>query len=120
MADNALYWGGSTSADDRMWALLAHLSTFLVIPIIWPLIIWALGKGKPFIRYHAIQAVGVQVALWVAGAVIVPAISFVTCGMGAILYLPLAVLAFVPLYGAWKAFSGVWSGYPMLSDFGKE
>lgn len=120
MPDNAMIWGGSASSDDRLWGVLSHLSTFLVIPILWPLIIYAIGKGKPFVRYHAMQAMGLQLALWIAGAIVVPIISTLTCGLGMILYLPLAVAALLPLYGAFLAFSGDWAGYPLLARFGKE
>lgn len=120
MSDNALYWGGSTSSNDRLWALAAHLSVFLGLPVIGPIIVLLLAKGQPFPRYHAFQALALHVALLVAAGVVVPVISLFTCGAGALLYLPLALGPLIPIYGALKAFGGEWKGYPLIGGVGKE
>lgn len=120
MPDNALYWGGSTSSNDRLWALAAHVSVYLGLPVIGPVIVMLLAKDQPFARYHAIQALALHVALAVLAGVIIPIISFFTCGAGALLYIPLFVGPLIPIWGALKAFGGEWQGYPLLARFGKE
>ena len=115
---HAMTFGETPSGDDKTFGLLAHLSVY-VSTFIGPLVVWLLFKEKSkFIAYHAMQALALQVAGLILG-VIVSGISLVTCGVGSVLYLALIPLMFVPLWGAWKAYSGEWSGYPLLAQFGK-
>lgn len=121
MADNAMIWGGETTSDDRLWGLLAHLSCFIV-PWVGSLLMYLIFKDKPFIRYHAMQSLLAQAGMWalaVVGGIIISIIATVTCGIGAILYVALLPLPLLPLWGAYKAYSGEWSGYPMISTAGQ-
>ena len=113
MADqHALSFGDTASGDDKTFALLAHLSVY----VSWwlgPLVMMLIFKDKAaFVKYHAVQALAMQIALSVLGAIV----ATLTCGFGTILLLPLAL---VPLYGAYVAYQGQWSGYPGLSSFGR-
>ncbi|MFZ5479712.1 MAG: DUF4870 domain-containing protein [Myxococcota bacterium] len=118
MAEHALTWGETPTSDDKTWALVAHLSPYIAT-FVGPLLVMLLFSDKSkYVKYHAVQALGYQVAVWILG-VIFAIISTLTCGLGSILYLLFIPMAFVPLYGAWVAWEGKWVGYPGIAQFGK-
>lgn len=50
-------------ADERLWGLCAHLSTF-VLPIIGPLIVMLVqGEKSPFVRRHSVEALNFDLTL---------------------------------------------------------
>ena len=54
------------SSDDTVWALLAHLS-FFVIGLIGPLIVMLTkGKESPFVRGHAVEALNFHISVLIA------------------------------------------------------
>ncbi len=126
MAEYTLTFGEAPTSDDKLFGTLAHLST-LVSSFVGPLLIVLLiGDKAPYIKYHAMQALGLQAALWVGGTVagsVIAVISFLTCGFGSLLGLlaiPLIpVLMLAPLWGAWLAWEGRWAGYPMMESIGR-
>jgi len=100
--------------DDKLWALLCYL--------LWPLgsILVALmddKKARPYIKYHAVQAGGLGVALWVLAFIvgcILAAITFFIGGLGGCCgLLPLLAL----LYYAYMAYQGDYFDIPYLTDF---
>ena len=101
---NEMQWGGETTSDERLWAMVAHLSAF-VVPGIAPLLIYFVKKDEsPYVAYHAVQAGIFQVISWViAGA---------TCGIG-------LVLLVLPIWIGIKAYNGEWVGYPLLDGVGR-
>ncbi len=117
---HSLTFGETPSSDDKLWGVAAHLvcMVFPVVGIFGSLAIYLIHRDKPFIAYHAAQSLGLQAGIWIAG-VIVSVISGVTCGLGAILYLPLAMAYFIPLYGAYIAYEGQWKGYPLIEKLGR-
>lgn len=105
MSDTELLpWGGEATNDERMMALIAHLSNF-VFPFIGPLLLWLLKKDQSrFVAYHALQALVFQIIAW--------AISGVTCGIGMVLFV-------LPILLAIKANKGEWEGYPLIGGIGR-
>ena len=104
----------SITEDDKLWALLCYL--------LWPLgsILVALmedKKARPYIKYHAIQATGLGVAVWVLIiilACILGVITFWAFGLGAFCgFLPVLVL----FYYAYMAYQGDYFEIPYLTDF---
>jgi len=100
--------------DDKLWALLCYL--------LWPLgsILVALmedKKARPYIKYHAAQAGGLGVALWVLAFIvgcILAAVTFLIGGLGGCCgFLPLLAL----LYYAYMAYQGDYFDIPYLTDF---
>jgi uncharacterized membrane protein len=100
--------------DDKLWALLCYL--------FWPLgsILVTLmedKKARPYIKYHAVQAGGLGVALWVLAfilACILAAITFFIGGLGGCCgSLPLLAL----FYYAYLAYQGDYFDIPYLTDF---
>lgn len=102
---------------ERMWAVVAQLCPY-VSTFIGPVILLLLLQNQPFARYHATQAIALQAAIWVS-SFIIGVIASMTCGFGAVLYLALLPFALAPLWGAWKAFNGEWSGFPGVSNIGR-
>lgn len=57
---------GPTSSDDTTWALLAHLSVF-VVALIGPLVIYLVKRdSSPFVRAHAAEALNFHITLTLA------------------------------------------------------
>jgi len=78
-----------TSSDDRLLATLAYVLA-LFFPFVAPLIIFLVKRQSRFVSYHALQAVYIDVGIFLVGAA-VTVIAFVLGMFG-----PLALLA-IPL-----------------------
>src|SRR5260370_42131881 len=60
--------------EERLWALLCHLSYF-VLGIVAPLIIMlTLGTRSPYVRHHAVEALNFHITAWLAAGVSGPLI----------------------------------------------
>jgi uncharacterized protein len=58
--------GSGVSSDDTTWALLAHLS-FFVLGLIGPLVIYLVKKdSSPFVRQHAAEALNFHITVTLA------------------------------------------------------
>jgi uncharacterized Tic20 family protein len=101
---NEMQWGGETTSDERTFALIAHLSVF-VVPVIGPLIIYVIKKDESkYVAYHSVQAAIFQlISMAIAGA---------TCGIG-------LVLLIVPIWMGIRAYNGEWAGYPLIDSAGR-
>jgi uncharacterized membrane protein len=97
---------GELTDDDKLWALLSWL--------FWPIAIIVLlmedKKQRPFIKYHAVQAL----AVGVVGYVISGVLSVI--GVGCVLWL---VLLIYQIYLAIKSYQGTWVTVPAITDFCK-
>lgn len=102
------------TADDKLWALLSYL--------LWPLgsILVAVmedKKARPYIKYHAIQATGLGVAVWVLSmilACVLGAITFFIGGLGACCGVAPVLAMF---YYAYLAYQGDYFEIPYVTDF---
>jgi uncharacterized membrane protein len=99
--------GGDITSDDKLWALLAYVTSGLFGIII---LLMADKKARPFLKYHAVQSLlyGVPI-VWVVGGILAP----FTCGIATL------VLWAVGIYFGWKAYQGEWVTIPVLTDLGK-
>jgi uncharacterized Tic20 family protein len=96
------------TADDKTWAMLAHLSPLVGLGFIGPLVVWLIYKDKsPFVADQAKEALNFSLALLIAvlvcvatciGVVVAPVL-----GIGALVYQIIAAL---------EANKGVWYRYP--------
>ena len=109
------YYGGVepplSPADERMWALLAHLTIF-VLSIIGPILILVIfGKRSSFVADQSKEALNFHITVLIAGFV-----SFLLCFVivGFVL-LPVVVIGSMVLgvLAALKANQGVPYRYPM-------
>lgn len=107
MSDNAMVWGAEANADERMWAMIAHVVVLLIpVPILGAMLVYLVKKDdSKYIAYHAMQAVIFQLVMAI--------ISSMTCGVGLIGFVFSIILAL-------KANKGLWEGYPLLEGVGRE
>jgi uncharacterized membrane protein len=97
------------SGDDHMWAMLSW------IPWVgWILAVVALlmepQKNRPFIRFHAVQAIGANIIIGVVSFIL--ALTFILSCVAPFLFL-------ITIYPAIKAYQGEWFEIPWLTEFCK-
>ena len=79
------------TAEERNLALLMHVLAFFT-GFIGPLVIWVVKKDdSPFIDQHGKEALNFQLSILIYSLPIA-VIAFLTCGLGALLLLPLFAL----------------------------
>ena len=118
---------GTPSAEEKQWALFAHLSA-LIGGIVtghmfgWgcfagPLIIWLIKKDTmPFVDDQAKEALNFNITFAILGFALI-AVTFLTFFVGALLTIPLAIAAGIAwlvltIIAAVKANEGVAYRYP--------
>jgi len=109
--------------DGKQWALLLHLSQLagFIVPglgLAAPIVIWQIKKDQ----FPELDPHGKMVTNWIISLVIycvaASLLSVVTCGFGAVLFIPVAVVAIVfPIIGGLKARDGVLWKYPITIKF---
>ncbi len=106
--------------DERLWAMLAHLSALLGYVVllgqyIAPLVIYLVYKERSrFVAFHALQALYFQLALLILWVIVI-ILTFITCGLGAIFALVPIVLNLVfVLVAAIHAHNGEWYELPVV------
>ena len=95
--------------DDKLWAALGY-----PIPLI-PIIVLLMEdkKARPFIKFHAIQSLAFNIAIWV----LIFIISAVTLGFGAICA---PLLWLVTLWPAYDSYQGKYTELPVITNFIKK
>lgn len=104
--------------DQRTYALIMHLTliAFHFIPfalVIAPLIMWQIKKTEsPYIDDQGREIVNFQLSMFLYGLALM-ALTFITCGIAAIGFLPLYALAIIGMImGAIAASKGEYFRYP--------
>jgi uncharacterized membrane protein len=104
---------GDITDNDKLMAALSY-----PIPLVAIIILIAEDmKSRPFQRFHAIQALAVNVILWVLIVVlgtVLGLLSFFIAGLCG--FLP-PLLWFVTLYWAYEAYQGKYFEIPWLTEF---
>ena len=95
------------TSDDRLWALLS----FLLAPLV-PIIVLLMEdkKNRPFIKYHAVPALILGVALGIIAGILA-VIPVVQC------FAPLIWI--IPIIFAFKAYKGEYVEVPVITAFAK-
>ncbi len=89
-------------SDERMWAMLAHLSVLinLFTGILGPVaafIIYIVFKDRSrYVAYHALQSLWLQVIVWIGGGIIIGAAWTVT-GLLSVIVIGLVLMPFACL-----------------------
>jgi uncharacterized membrane protein len=97
------------TSDDKLWAALGY-----PIPIVSIIaLLMDEKKVRPFIKFHAVQSLAFNVALWV----IIFVVSAITLGFGAICA---PVIWLVTLWPAWDSYNGNLTEIPVITDFIKK
>ena len=96
---------------ERLWAMLAHVSYF-VLAIIGPLIIMLAHKDiikfeSRFVAHHAKQALYYQIG----SLLITVVVSVITCGFGVVIVF---VFMIFPILAGIKSHNGEWYTYPLM------
>jgi uncharacterized membrane protein len=109
------------SDNDRLLAGLSYVSQ-IVIPAVFPVILLVSNetKNSPFMRFHAIQSLGVLVAsivYYLAATVVYALVSAVLPLLACILWLLFFVPAVAGLYCGYEAFRGKYLELPWLTQF---
>ncbi len=94
--------------DDKLWALLSWLLS-PIVPII--VLVMEDKKARPFIKFHAVNALAVVIIGWIVSAVL--SVVIVGCFTG------IAVFVY-QIYMAIKAYQGEWIEVPGLTAFLKD
>ena len=117
----------SLSPDERMMAMLAHILAIFT-GFIAPLVIYLIRKDQSrFVAFHAMQSlmlVGAYIVIMIVLYILVFIITLVTMGIGAVLYIPLMILAFVPMIfqilAGVHANNGEWYEYPVIGQMARK
>lgn len=94
------------TSDDKLWAALGY-----PIFIIALIMLFVEGKkDRPFIKFHAVQSLAVNVVAWVVATIL----SIVTLGIGAVCF-PVVIL--VLIWPAVLAYQGKYFEIPVVTKF---
>ena len=109
--------GPDVTSDDKLFSALSYIFTPLVSLLV---LLMDQTKDRAYPRYHAIQAVGFGVALFVFEAIIAPIIfcvgTAVTLGIGAACLWIIFFLPFIPaVYYAYLAYKGTYFEIPVIT-----
>lgn len=94
------------TSDDRLWAALGYPIPLIAIIML----LMEEKKNRPFIRYHAVQSIVFNIALFVA----IFLLSFITLGIGAICAPLLWLSVFWP---AIESYRGKYLEMPVITNF---
>lgn len=104
---------GDISENDK---LLAAVSYPLPIVAIVILLVEEM-RVRPFQKYHAVQALAVNLVLWVVIAVLGAVLAALSFFLGGLCGLGSGLLWFVTLYWAYEAFQGKTFEIPFVTQF---
>jgi uncharacterized membrane protein len=94
------------TSDDKLWAALGY--PIFIIAII--VLLMEEKKKRPFIKFHAVQALAINVVIWAIGLIL----TAVTLGFGS---LCLPVLWLLTLFFAYEAYQGKYYEIPVVTNF---
>src|SRR5215472_7747546 len=97
--------------EERLWALLCHLSYF-VLGLIAPIIVMlTLGTRSPFVRDQAVEALNFHITVWIAALVS----GLLVLAVIGVILLPLVLLlaAIFAIIGAVQSYQGQLYRYPL-------
>lgn len=97
------------TSDDKLWAALGYPIPLIAIIVLF----MEEKKARPFIKFHAVQSLAVNIALWI----LIFVVSAVTLGFGAICA---PILWLVVLWPAWEAYQGKYLELPVVTNFLKK
>ena len=112
--------GGELTDQDKLMAALSYPLPIIAIIIL----LMEEMKNRPFQKFHAVQALAVNIVLWVIvlilSCVLGTVVGLVTLGIGSICGLVPLLLWFVTLYWAYLAYQGQYFDIPVITDFIKK
>lgn len=119
-----------SEADERNWAMAAHLSALIALisipSLVGPLVVWLLKKDEsPFVAAHGVDALNFNISVLIytiVGSLAMALIGLATLGFGLLLAIPAVFVAFVlwlvfVIQGAMAASRGEQFKYPWTITF---
>jgi uncharacterized membrane protein len=94
------------TSDDKLWAALGYPIALIAIIVL----LMEDKKDRPFIKYHAVQSIAINIVFFVIAAIL----TTVTLGFGG-LCVPVIWLVF--LYWAYQAYQGQMFEIPVVTNF---
>ena len=105
-------------SDSKLFALACHLSLFLGLGVIVPLVIFLVKKDDEFVLFHAKQALASQLGFYVA-YFIAGLLSLILIGLLILPILGIAQLIFTVI-AAIKTADEEYYKYPVTGDFAEK
>lgn len=99
--------------QDKLMAALAYPIPLLAIIM---LLVEEM-KVRPFQKYHAVQALAINVVLWAAIFIIGCGLAVLSFFLGGLCGVSSALLWFVTLYWAYEAYQGKYFEIPVVTEF---
>jgi uncharacterized Tic20 family protein len=126
----APYRAPISSADERMWAMAAHLSSLVMLvgipSLIGPLVVWLVKRDQSaFVDDHGKEALNFNISVLlygIVGVILTVILAVVTLGIGLLVLVPLGLLlglgwVVVTVIAAVKANNGEAYRYPLTIRF---
>ncbi|HAV61784.1 MAG TPA: DUF4870 domain-containing protein [Verrucomicrobiales bacterium] len=103
-------------SNDKLWVVLCHLSTFLGVALLLPLVVYLVKKDdSEFVRWHAKEALNFHLSLLIYAIV---SFLLVLVVIGVFLLIALGITAIVlAIIAAIKASNGERYAYPLTIRF---
>ena len=98
-------------SDERMWAMLCHLSHFFGSWIVQLVIMMTKGNDSAFVRDQAVEALNFTITLVIA-AIVSAVLCLVLVGFVLLAVVLVAGVVF-PIIGAVRSYRGEWYRYPV-------
>jgi uncharacterized membrane protein len=104
---------GDITDNDKLMAALSY-----PIPLVAIIILLAEDmKNRPFQKFHAVQALAANIALWVIISVLGCILFVVTLFLGGVCGIVALLLWFITLYWGYEAYQGKYFEIPWLTEF---
>jgi uncharacterized membrane protein len=104
------------TSDDKLWAALGY--PIFIIALI--MLIVEGKKDRPFIKFHAVQALALNVIFWIVEIVLgilSAALAAVTFGIGGIISCIAPILWLLLIWPAILAYQGKYFDIPVITKF---
>jgi uncharacterized protein len=104
------------TSDDKLWAALGY--PIFIIALI--MLFMEGKKNRPFIKFHAVQALAANVVLWIieiVWGILSSALAAVTFGIGGILGCIAPILWLLMIWPAVLAYQGKYFEIPVITKF---
>jgi len=104
------------TSDDKLWAALGYP----IFPIAIVMLLLKDKKDRPFIKYHAVQALALNVGVWVVEIILqilASALGAVTLGIGAIIGCISPLVWLILIWPAILAYQGKYFEVPVVTKF---
>ena len=96
--------GAEITSDDKLWAALGYPIAIIALLVLF----MEDKKSRPFIKFHAVQSLALNIVLGVVAILL----SFTVIGV-----LCLPVFWLVTLWPAYDSYQGNFTEIPVISDF---